>query len=97
MSNTYTEADFGILEFVLLRLFYSHVIQDHRKQSDDKSKKDNYSIFYTSVPPKTAQIVPTCFKSQIKGHLKNIKHNNYSDFHATVFYVMFANYKQDHP
>ena len=55
------------------------------------SKKDNYLIFYISVPLKTAQIIRPCFKSQIKGDLKSIKRNDYSDFHATISY-----YKCDH-
>ena len=80
----------GLWNSRILRLYVK--IQDHRKQSDDKSKKDNYLIFYVSVPPKTAHIVCPCFKSQIKGDLKSIKRNNFSDFHATIPYRMSHRY-----
>ena len=62
-KNCYTEADFGILEFVLLKLFTFRV-QDHRRKSDDlgqaKSTTDNNNaILYTGMsqlPPRFWQI-----------------------------------------
>ena len=62
-KNCYTEADFGILEFVLLKLF-SFRVQDHRRKSDDlgqaKSTTDNNNaILYTGMsqlPPRFWQI-----------------------------------------
>ena len=61
-KNCYTEADFGILEFVLLKLF-TCIVQDHRRKSDDigraKSTTDNYAILYTGMsqlPPRFWQI-----------------------------------------